>query len=81
MEQTEIREEEVRINFQSTTSIIHQLLTMFISKVLPADYVFLSLSVATDILGESKETLEQISRQTTKQVALYLESFGVFSLR
>ena len=78
MEQTEIREEEVRISHPQK---IHQLLTMFLSKVLPADYVFLSLSVATDILGESKETLEQMSRQTTKQVALYLESFGVFSLR
>ena len=38
---------------------------MFISKVLPADYVFLSLSVATDILGESKETLEPKTDLTT----------------
>ena len=38
---------------------------MFIPKVLPADYVFLSLSVATDILGESKETLEPKTDLTT----------------
>ena len=38
---------------------------MFLSKVLPADYVFLSLSVATDILGEFKETLEPKTDFTT----------------
>ena len=38
---------------------------MFISKVLPADYVFLSLSVATDILGESKETLDFTTNNET----------------
>ena len=64
MEQTEIREEEVRIYFQSIRPS-PPLSINFSSKVLPADYVFLSLSVATDILGEFKETLEPKTDFTT----------------
>ena len=64
MEQTEIREEEVRIYFQSIRPSPPSSIN-FSSKVLPADYVFLSLSVATDILGEFKETLEPKTDFTT----------------
>ena len=67
MEQTEIREEEVRIYFQSIRPSPPLSINFLqcLSKVLPADYVFLSLSVATDILGEFKETLESKTDFTT----------------
>ena len=56
MHQTEVQGEEVRswsisqISSQFT-SIWRELQLMSISKVLPADYVFIGLSVATDIIG------------------------------
>ena len=67
MEQTEIREEEVRIYFQSIRPSPPLSINFLqcLSKVLPADYFFLSLSVATDILGKSKETLDFTTNNET----------------
>ena len=54
---------------------------LIFSKVLPADYIFLGLSVATDIIGVSIALLSNHKFLLNyQQVAPQLGSFGDFSL-